>query len=85
MEQIIAKGRRLVDSYGRERIFNGMNVCDKGRYVPEADKRVYGELWKKGTAKQLKQGGIEVNCSIETLVSMQRDRAAADVAAVLFE
>ena len=60
MEQIIAKGRSLVDSYGRERIFNGMNVCDKGRYVPEADKRVYGELWKKGTAKQLKQGGIEL-------------------------
>lgn len=33
----------------------------------------------------LKQGGIEVNCSIETLVDLQRDRAAASVAAVLFE
>lgn len=33
----------------------------------------------------LKQGGIEVNCSIDTLVDMQRDRAAAEVAAVLFE
>ncbi len=33
----------------------------------------------------LKQGGIEVNCSIETLVDMQRDRTAASVAAVLFE
>ena len=33
----------------------------------------------------LKQGGIEVNCSIESLVDMQRDRAASSVAAVLFE
>jgi len=33
----------------------------------------------------LRQGGIEVNCSIETLVDLQRDRAAASVAAVLFE
>lgn len=33
----------------------------------------------------LKQGGIEVNCSVETLVDLQRDRAAAAVAAVLFE
>lgn len=33
----------------------------------------------------LKQGDIEVNCSIDTLVDMQRDRAAAEVAAVLFE
>ena len=32
----------------------------------------------------LKQGGIEVNCSIESLVDMQRDREAASVAAVLF-
>lgn len=33
----------------------------------------------------VKQGGIEVNCSIEALVDMQRDRAASSVAAVLFE
>ena len=34
MDTIKVKGMKFVDSYGRERIFNGMNVVDKTAYVP---------------------------------------------------
>lgn len=60
MEKIKADKLRLVDSYGRERIFNGVNVCDKGCYCKETDKRIYGTVWNKGTAKKLKQSGIDL-------------------------
>lgn len=58
MEKISAKDCRLVDEYGRERIFNGINVCDKGRYNPETRKRDYGTIWEKGLAKKLKASGV---------------------------
>lgn len=32
MEKISTKGRSFVDEYGRERIFSGMNVCDKHHF-----------------------------------------------------
>ena len=32
MEKILTDGMRFVDEYGRERIFTGMNVCDKRDY-----------------------------------------------------
>lgn len=34
MDAIKVQGMKFIDSYGRERIFNGMNVCDKTDYVP---------------------------------------------------
>ncbi|MBE6783026.1 MAG: glycoside hydrolase family 5 protein [Ruminococcaceae bacterium] len=34
MDTIKVQGMKFVDSYGRERIFNGMNVCDKTNYIP---------------------------------------------------
>jgi len=30
MEKILTTGTSFVDEYGRERIFNGVNLCDKG-------------------------------------------------------
>ena len=34
MDTIKVQGMKFVDSYGRERIFNGMNVVDKTNYTP---------------------------------------------------
>lgn len=58
MAEIYSDGQRIVDSFGRERIFNGINVCDKGRYNVKTGKRDYGTLWQKGLAKKLKASGI---------------------------
>ena len=30
MDKILTSGTSFVDEYGRERIFNGVNLCDKG-------------------------------------------------------
>ena len=60
MYTIYCENKRLRDSSGRERIFNGINVCDKGVYQPETGRRLYGTLWKKGTAKQLSSSGINL-------------------------
>lgn len=60
MERITADNKRLIDSFGRERIFSGVCVCDKGSYNSETKKRDYSTLWNKGTAKKLKQSGINL-------------------------
>lgn len=60
MEKIIADGKRFIDSFGRERIFNGLNVCDKGIYNEKTKKRDYGTLWHKGLAKELKEKGFNL-------------------------
>ena len=33
--------KKFIDSEGRERIFNGVNLCDKGYYDPAQGKRIY--------------------------------------------
>lgn len=60
MEKVFTQGKRFVDSYGRERIFNGLNVCDKGKYNNKTLKRDYGTLWHKGLAKELKENGFNL-------------------------
>lgn len=60
MEKIRAEQMRLIDSFGRERIFTGVNVCDKGYYNSETGKRDYGKIWGKDTAGQLKRAGINL-------------------------
>lgn len=60
MNKIFASEKRLVDEFGRERIFNGMNVCDKGVYNSSTKKRDYGTLWTKGTAKKMRKAGINL-------------------------
>lgn len=55
MEKIRAEKMRLVDEYGRERIFNGVNICDKGYW-----RRDYGKIWQKGLAEKLNQSGINL-------------------------
>ena len=59
MDKLIVKGTKIIDSNGRERILTGINVCDKGRYI-EGERRVYGELWKKGLAEEFKNHGMDL-------------------------
>ena len=33
--------RKFVDTEGRERIFNGVNLCDKGYASPDKSKKIY--------------------------------------------
>ncbi len=56
MEKILTKGKSFVDEYGRERIFNGVNLCDKGWpdeegnlcNVYEYDEKMYLTLAERG-------------------------------------
>lgn len=41
MEKLNIQEKRILDESGRERIFNGMNVCDKGRHDEKINKHVY--------------------------------------------
>lgn len=96
--KLLAKLAKDASSNGQEElVFNESDKAAVGKAVASAANELLKAEGKCGMLVVsdatrdimggfvLKQGGIEVNCSIETLVSMQRDRAAADVAAVLFE
>lgn len=58
MERIFVKGTAFVDKEGRERIFNGVNLCDKGipknedetnrRYTFEYDEKLFRTLAENG-------------------------------------
>ena len=60
MERIYACGEKLLDEFGRQRIFNGVNVCDKGIYDEKKFKRKYCTQWKKGLAKTFREHGINL-------------------------
>ena len=60
MDKIFAQGQKLMDSHGRERIFNGLDLCDKGVYRQEKGRRVYCNQWKKGMGKMLRDAGISL-------------------------
>ena len=56
MEKILTSGTSFIDEYGRERIFNGVNLCDKGWpdengnlcHVYEYDDKMFRTLAEKG-------------------------------------
>ncbi|MBQ7100725.1 MAG: hypothetical protein IJN81_03765, partial [Clostridia bacterium] len=58
MERIFVKGTAFVDKEGRERIFNGVNLCDKGvptaedetdrKYTHEYDEKMFRTLAENG-------------------------------------
>lgn len=60
MEKIRTEGRVLLDEYGRERIFNGINVCDKGRYDPETGKRNFEYDWTDGRIEKFVKNGMNI-------------------------
>ncbi len=60
MERIYTKGTKILDSYGRERIFNGINVCDKGRANKETGKNDYDLAWDDTIAETLYTHGFNM-------------------------
>ena len=60
MEKIRTEGKILVDEYGRERIFNGINVCDKGIYDEVTKKRNFEYEWTDGRIEKFKKAGMNI-------------------------
>lgn len=60
MERITTSGRRFLDEHGRERIFNGVNLCDKGQYIPKLKKREYHYGQHEETIRALAENGVNV-------------------------
>ncbi len=60
MDKIRTEGKRLIDEYGRERIFHGINVCDKGIYNPETGKRIFEYEWADGRLEKFKEYGLNI-------------------------
>ncbi len=60
MERIFTKGLRFVDESGRERIFNGVNLCDKGRADESKTKKVYDVAFDEELIVRLKNCGVNV-------------------------
>ena len=60
MERIFTKGTRILDSFGRERIFNGINVCDKGHADEKTGKHVYDLAWDNGLSADLYTHGFNL-------------------------
>ncbi len=60
MEKIRTLGKTLVDEYGRERIFNGINVCDKGAYDENEKIRHYNYEWDDQMLADFKKQGINI-------------------------
>lgn len=60
MDKIRTQGTSLVDEHGRERIFYGINVCDKGSYSPEDKKRSFCYVWNDDMLKAFKKQGYNI-------------------------
>ena len=50
----------FVDSEGRERIFNGVNLCDKGKSVKGSPHRIYNFDFSEDTIKALAENGFNI-------------------------
>lgn len=60
MEKIFTENKSLVDSYGRERIFFGVNLCDKGQYSEKDNKRHYIYDWDDSIFENFKKRGFNI-------------------------
>lgn len=58
MNKIYTSGTRFVDEFGRERIFNGINIVDKTYY--EGTEKKFNKSWNEKTFIQLKEKGFNV-------------------------
>lgn len=58
MDRIHANGSRFTDEYGRERIFNGVNVCDKGNYVD--GRYEYAHEWDDERLDKMAETGVNI-------------------------
>ncbi len=60
MDKLHTQGKRILDSYGRERIFSGMNVCDKGGLAEDSWTRIYGKNWESFIPEKLRAHGFNL-------------------------
>ena len=60
MYKISTFKKKFVDSEGRERIFNGVNLCDKGYNKDGAEKRTYEVPFDEELIKNLSKNGFNL-------------------------
>ncbi len=58
MDKIFTQGERFIDEHGRQRIFNGVNLCDKGRPNAQNTKKDYELKFDESLIIKLKQSGF---------------------------
>lgn len=58
MDKIGTFEKKFIDQYGRERIFNGINLCDKSVYSPE--KTGYDEKYLDNLLKRFSDAGLNL-------------------------
>lgn len=63
MDRIRVEGRRFVDNFGRQRIFNGVNYCDKGGYNGWDEPRAFylnGDEESEKAVRRLSESGFNI-------------------------
>lgn len=60
MLKIKTSGKRFIDSTGRQRIFNGMNLCEKGRYIDGIPERQYAFDFSEELISTLSKNGFNL-------------------------
>jgi endoglycosylceramidase len=58
MDKITTQNMRFVDQHGRERIFNGVNICDKGRF--NGKNYEYVTKWDDDRLDRLAENGVNL-------------------------
>lgn len=60
MNKITTFKQKFIDSYGRERIFNGVNLCDKGCNKNGSEKRTYDMPFDEELIRTLSKNGVNL-------------------------
>ena len=93
---LAAQAAKAADTGAEELIFNTRDAGTVGPAVAEAanalleQRGVKGALTVSGETREIsggvivRQGNIEVNCAVETLVQLRRSELASQVAEILF-
>lgn len=60
MNTILTDGKSFKDELGRERIFHGINVCDKGTKIDGTNKRIYMQEWPQEYFDEFRRCGFNI-------------------------
>lgn len=63
MNKIVVDGKKFVDEFGRQRIFNGVNYCDKGDFTQWGGSKTYrlnGDENSEKTVCRLSENGFNI-------------------------